>query len=127
MISLVRMIENHDRAMEYDLMTRTGRTLAEYMNMGAAGKVALLSFMKYLPPDAELAKEMHPEYEEYLPWMGTLKTNALIADLYDAFVAVHTEKGKQPQLYPRPNNNKKKIGRGAIPVSKFKDWFFGRT
>ena len=40
-LSLVRIIRDHDRALEYDLMTRTGRTLSEYAEMGAAGKVAL--------------------------------------------------------------------------------------
>ena len=45
-LSLVQLIEEHDRALEYDLMTRTGRTLTEYMEMGAAGMVALISFIK---------------------------------------------------------------------------------
>ena len=45
-LSLVQTINDYDRALEYDLMTRTGRTLSEYINMGAAGMVALLSFIK---------------------------------------------------------------------------------
>lgn len=126
-ISLVRLIDKHGRALEYDLMTRTGRTLAEYMNMGAAGKVALISFINYLPIESELNKELKPENAEYLQWRDPLKTNAILADFFDAFIAVHTKEGCQPAKYPRPNaNDKKKIGKGAIPVSEFKNWFFGR-
>lgn len=102
-------------------MTRTGRTLAEYTEMGAAGKVALLSFINYLPPDSALRTEMDPD-NETREWLTTLKTNKILADLFDAFVAANTRKGRRAKEYPRPKQ-KKKIGSGAIPISEFWDWW----
>ena len=102
-------------------MTRTGRTLTEYMDMGAAGLVALLSFINYLPPDSALFQSMHPD-DENGPWFTTVKTNAILADLYDVYVASHTKKGVNPQKYPRPKE-KQKIGKDPIPISEFWDWW----
>ena len=44
-------------------MTRTGRTLEEYMDMGAAGKVALISFIENLPIDSALDHAINPKDE----------------------------------------------------------------
>lgn len=122
-LSLVQTIEDHDRALEYDLMTRTGRTLSEYMEMGAAGKVALLSFINYLPPDSELRKAMDPQ-NEFGEWHTTMKTNVILADLFDVFVKANTKKGRKAKTYPRPKQ-RRKIGSGAIPMSEFWDWWNG--
>lgn len=124
-ISLVQLIEDHGRALEYDLMTRTGRTLFEYLNMGAAGKVALLSFIRYLPMDSALNREMDPK-DETAEWNTTRKTNAILADMFDAFSAVHTKKGRKPFEYPRPKANKR-IGKGAIPIKDFWEWWNGQN
>ncbi len=102
-------------------MTRTGRTLDELMSIGAAGKVALLSFIKYLPPDSALNQAMNPK-DEYGAWYTTAKTNGILADLFDVFVAANTKKGRKPQTYPRPHKNQK-LGSGAIPISQFWDWW----
>ena len=104
-------------------MTRTGRTLTEYINMGAAGKVALLSFINHLPPDSELRAEMEPQ-DEFGEWYTTKKTNMILADLFDVFVQSKTKKGRKAKEYPRPKQ-KKRIGRGAIPISEFWDWWNG--
>ena len=115
------MINDHGRALEYDLMTRTGRTLNEYMTMGAAGKVALLSFIRYLPPDSALWREMNPKDDMWL-WTTPTKTNVILADLFDAFVMANSKKGRRPKEYPRPKE-KKTIGKGAIPIKDFWDWW----
>lgn len=120
-LSLVRLLEEHDRALEYDLMTLTGRTLDEYMRMGAAGKVALLSFIKYLPPESALMRELNPKDETW-QWSTTQQTNVLLADLFDAFSIVHTRKGRKPFEYPRPKK-KQGIGKGAIPIKDFWEWW----
>lgn len=117
------MIQEHDRALEYDLMTRTGRTLTEYLNMGAAGKVALISFIGHLPPDSALYRELHPG-DETVEWYRTLQTNKILADIYDVFVAAHSKKGHRPKPYPRPQR-KQKFGRGAIPIEDFMKWWRG--
>ena len=105
-------------------MTRAGRTLDEMVNMGAAGLVALLSFIENLPIDSALYQEMNPK-DEFAAWQSPAKTNTILADIYDAFVAVHTKKGRQPSFYPRPKVNQS-IGKGAIPVSEFWDWWEGK-
>ena len=120
-LSLVRTIQEHDRALEYDLMTRTGRTLSEYEDMGAGGRLALVSFISYLPPDSAYRTETEPD-NEYREWFTTLKTNKILADLFDVTVASHTPKGRKVKEYPRPKD-KKKIGRGAVPISEFWDWW----
>ena len=123
-IGLVRIIREHDRALEYDLMTRTGRTLGEYLNMGATGLVALISFVENLPIDSALGKSIYPK-DEFGEWHRTLKTNAILADIYDVLVAANTKKGHRPKPYPRPQDNKNIIGSGAIPISEFWDWWNG--
>lgn len=115
------MINEYDRALEYDLMTRTGRTLDEYMDMGAAGMVALISFIKFLPPDSALNQDMNPK-DEFGAWYGSYKTNAILADLFDAFVRANTDKKRHVIPYPRPRE-KRGIGHGAIPISQFDDWW----
>ena len=122
-LSLVQIIRDHDRALEYDLMTRTGRTLSEYAEMGAAGKVALLSFINYLPPDSQLRQAMDPQ-DEVGEWSTVKKTNIILADIFDVFVSANTKKGHKAKQYPRPKQ-KRKIGSGAIPISEFWDWWNG--
>ena len=102
-------------------MTRTGRTLTEYIDMGAAGLFALLSFVNHIPPDAALRMEMEPD-NEAVEWFGTFKTNKILADIFDVFVAANTKKGHKVIEYPRPKP-KQRIGRGAIPISEFWDWW----
>ena len=102
-------------------MTRTGRTLNEYLEMGAAGRLALISFINYLPPDSALYQSENPK-DEVGDWFTTKKTNVILADIFDAFLAANTKKGKKPKAYPRPQQ-KQTIGKGAIPVSQFWDWW----
>ena len=91
------------------------------MEMGAAGRVALLSFINHLPPDSALRAAMDPG-SETSEWFTTLKTNKILADLFDVFVAANTRKGQKRTKYPRPKE-KRRIGRGAIPISQFWDWW----
>lgn len=102
-------------------MTRTGRTLGEIMSMGAAGTVALVSFLKYLPPDSALFREMNPD-DEFWPWYTQVQTNKILADLFDVVVAANTKKGRRPKEYPRPKK-KKSIGKGAIKIKDFWSWW----
>lgn len=102
-------------------MTRTGRTLTEYVNMGAAGMVALVSFIENLPIDSALYKASHPK-DEMPAWTETLKTNAILADIFDAFMAANTKKGRQIKPYPRPQR-KEGIGKGAVTIDEFWAWW----
>ena len=91
------------------------------MNIGAAGLVALLSFINYLPPDSALRAAMDPQ-DEFGDWYTTRKTNVILADLYDAFVASKTKKGRKAKEYPRPRQ-RKRIGKGAVPIDEFWAWW----
>lgn len=102
-------------------MTRTGRTLEEYMDMGAAGLVALVSFTQNLPIDSALLQAMNPK-DEFGAWHKTVKTNSILADIFDLLMAVNTKNGRKPKTYPRPQEHRN-IGRGAIPVSEFWEWW----
>ena len=122
MTGLAMALRSHGRAVEYDLMTRTGRTLSEYMEMGAAGKVALVSFLRFLPPDSAYFREVHPR-DEMGAWSSTLKTNSILADIFDVIVRANSKKGRKPKPYPRPNARTQGIGNGAIPVGEFDKWW----
>ena len=93
--------------------------------MGAAGKVALLSFIHYLPADSALNRERDPKNES-AEWNTTTKTNVILADIFDAFSVVHTKKGRKPFEYPRPKANKR-IGKGAITLDAMREFIRGRT
>ena len=71
--------------------------------------------------------------EELANYATPLHIAAQIADLYDLiqalYISLTTPKGRSPRPlkpYPRPwARNEQKIGRGAIPVSEFDDWYYG--
>lgn len=94
------------------------------MDMGAAGMVALISFIQNLPPDSALNRSMNPD-DEFGPWYTIMQTNRILADLFDAFVAANTRKGRKAKQYPRPTK-KQKIGKGAIPIKDFWNWWNGK-
>ena len=118
MTSLALVLRDHAQAFEYDAMTGTGRTLAEIAR-APGGVAALVSLMRYLPPDSATYREMNPD-DEVPAWCTAMKTNAILADLVDAYVAVHSN--GRPKPYPRPGGGKR-IGKGAIRVKDFERWW----
>jgi len=130
-ISLARIVQKHEAALDYDLQTRAGRTLGEYLDMGAAGKVALCHFVRYLDADSTTAREAGGlDAQE---WSTTFKTNAVLADLYDAvswltYVTIAKDsktKPKKPKPYPRPwlKGEVQKFGKAPVKISEFWDWW----
>lgn len=77
-------------------------------------------------------RELNPETS---PWASSIKTNAILADIYDLLavmnsnlIAVHTGKpAKKPKPYPRPgkreNGDTQHFGSGALPPDKLREWF----
>lgn len=123
MTRLALAVRDHGQALEYDLMTRTGRTLAEYVSQGPDGRIALAAFLCYAPPDSMVYRETHPG-DELPEWATRIKTNAILADMYDAFAAAHTRKGRRAKPYQRPGDKGgRTIGRGAIPIRDFDAWW----
>ena len=83
---------------------------------------------------SRLPMDVQPLIEKkYGGWAGTLQTNAILADIYDALAAFNTSyvaanskhKPKKPEQYPRPWAKKKtkRIGRDAIPITQFDNWW----
>lgn len=114
-------------------MTKTGRTLGEYMDMGAAGIVALVHFVSHIDVDSALMRSI--DDVDVAEWGSNLKTNVMLADVFDAiamfgynFAVAHSKhKPQKPKPYPRPwIKNEEKIGKGAIPVAQFWDWWTGK-
>ncbi len=117
-------------------MCRAGATLADL-----GGRVpwsALVSFVAYLGPDSALYLAQNPEDGLfYQPW----RAQFVLADVFDALAAWATgwatanrKKGSpkpaKPKPYPRPGANDKgvegqRIGRGAIPIKDFDEWWEG--
>lgn len=119
------MIDDHAGAVNYDLLTRTGYTLDDVG--GRLSWSALSSFIRNLGTDSALARDMGKS----TGWESTLKTNAILADIYDLLQVIHRDlcslggnKPKKIKPYPRPGRDKdtKRIGKGAMPYYQLREW-----
>lgn len=79
--------------------------------------------------DGEIARELDPDLAA---WGSTVKTNAILADIYDILALINAnmvamgsgKRAKKPNTYKRPGDNeKKKIGKNALPPDQLKEWF----
>lgn len=129
-LSLARFADEHSKALEYDLITKTGYTLDDIGS--ALSWSALSSFISKLDIDSALGRELNPKWAD---WSTTLKTNLILANIYDALnqlnsnvVAAYSGKKSKPvKPYPRPfelqNENTKHFGSKPMPVNKLREWF----
>jgi len=125
-------VRDHASALDYDLMTRTGRTLAEYLGMGADGMSALAHFCRHLDADSATWREV-AGHADYAAWSDRLMAVRLLADLYDLvnvfrwqYVGSRSKKKpKKPKPYPTPwsRPETKHFGKDPVKVSKFWDWW----
>lgn len=104
-------------------MERLGITLAQANRYGWHNVAA---FVRHLGQGSYLWAYKHPDEAAYF---SPLHTAAQLADLYD-LVNTARRDGKKgaraPKPYPRPwAKDKKRIGRGAIPVRDFDAWYYG--
>ena len=124
------LIEEHGAALEYDLLTMTHYQLRDVG--GALSWGALLHFVQKLPRTSALSRELVPTTEEER-WADGSNVSALLADIFDLLNAFRNEaavKGtkhsaKRSKPYPRPwlKPRTRHIGKGAIPISKFEEWW----
>lgn len=127
----MRIIQKHESALDYDLQTRTGRTLGEYLDLGPAGRVALVHYLRHASPDTALAQEAGGM--DAAEWSSVLKTNAILADLFDKlneyehnYIAANSRhKPKRPKPYPRPwvKGEAQKFGKDPVPIKEFWGWW----
>lgn len=88
------------------------------------------AFIRHEPPESALARELYPEHAE---WATRVKTNAILADIYDVLTSINANliaigsgrAAKKPKPYPRPvkNDDERHIGRGALPRDELRAWF----
>lgn len=127
MISLAEFVEEHSEALTYDLITRTNYQLNDIG--GALTWSSLNSFIKYLPGDSALARDLG---KPSAIWDSRIKTNAILADIYDLLqLLIANLSGKKQNItpYPRPGreeNTKRKFGQGAMPYNELREWIRGR-
>lgn len=106
-------------------MTRTRYTLDDVG--GALSWRSLLAFIKYLGSDSALARDLGKS----TGWEETIKTNAILADCFDLLQTMraeqvwwHNKKRLKTKPYPRPgadNDNKRKLGKGPVPVDELRE------
>jgi len=79
--------------------------------------------------NSEIARELDPDLAS---WSGTVKTNAILADIYDMLAMINANicamgsgtRAKKPKQYTRPGDNKKRhIGNNAMPPDQLREWF----
>lgn len=112
-------------------MVQTGRTLDEYMAMGAPGVVALAHYNAHLDADTATFRAVQG-LTDYMEWSTNFKQAAILADLYDltgnigAALAVKGSKKKPQKIkpYPRPwATAGRVVGRAAVKVKEFWNWW----
>lgn len=133
-VGLARFVEEHGQALSYDLLTRTHYQLDDIG--GSLSWASLYAFIKNLEGNSALAKELGKPTE----WETTLKTNTILADIFDMLLVIHADlvswashgkKKANNKPYPRPgkgeDKNTRKLGSGAMPLDQLREWFRGRS
>lgn len=126
-LSLARFADDHSEAIEYDLMTKTQYTLDDIG--GALPWRSLSSFIKNLDSGSALARDLGKS----TGWEDTIRTNAILADIYDLLQRINSnivaigdgKPTKNIKPYPRPGrdeDNTRKIGKGGLPVDELREW-----
>lgn len=75
-------------------------------------------------------RELNPDISA---WSTTLKTNAILADIFDVLAMINAnlnaigsgKPAKKPKLYPRPNQKnegEQHFGAGALPRDELREW-----
>ena len=124
------MNEKTDGALDADLMRTIG---VPFESCHLIGWHNAATMARWLRAD-EGSYTWRAEHPEEASYREGLQHSAQLADIYDLlcsfavmFAQAHSKsKPKQPGRYPRPwEKNERKIGRGAIPVADFDDWYYG--
>ena len=116
--------------MENDLLIKTGHQIEDIgrtLSWGAFG-----AFLKKEEADSALFKELNPEIAA---WSGTMKTNAILADIFDVLTSINAnlvaigsgKHAKKPKPYPRPwktaPDEEKHFGKDALPPEELREWY----
>lgn len=128
-IGLAKFIQEHRKAIQSDLLRQTGYELEDVGR--SLSWDALNAFLKFPGPDSALLREINPETAD---WAGQMKTNAILADIWDLLSVINAnlvalgsgKPSKKPKQYPRPNkkehDDEQRIGSGALPADQLRKW-----
>lgn len=123
-MGLVDLCEKHTDALNYDLFTKTGYTIDDIGDKIGWG--AFYSFVKNLNESSALSRDLN---QEVYTWGTTLKTNVILADIFDMLSAIHYTlasmggKPKKPKPYPRPGQKDKSVEHfGKDGVKDIRSW-----
>ena len=133
-IALIRLNEDTEGAIDYDLMTSMGIRFADAPSALGWGGVAI--FTRHLPQDSATARSLQPDEAAFA---SPLHLAAMIADLIDLvqafrwqFESANTPESRpapqRPKPYPRPGaqgDSGQKFGAEPIPISDFDSWYYG--
>lgn len=107
---------------------QTGYTLDDVG--GALSWSALGAFLHQVAPDGAIAHELEPDVAAF---SGTLKTNVILADIYDLLAQINAnlvagfsrKRSQKPKRYPRPGGDEKRhYGKNnSLPVNELDSWF----
>lgn len=91
---------------------------------------ALLAFLRHLPPDSALRREIDPD----VAWLTDEKLALLLAHVSDqlawlqyTLVKANGGRPKKPKPIPRPGvkDTTQVVGRDPIPIKDFDRWYYG--
>lgn len=130
-ISLAEFVGEHREAVERDLLTETGHELSDVGS--TLSWSALKSFLSQIKLGSALGEELNPEISA---WSTRKKTNEILADIFDILQVINAQlrviashkPGRKPEPYDRPGQEKgkKRIGKGALPLSQMREWIENR-
>lgn len=92
----------------------------------------VIAYARHLAADSG-SHVWRAKYNEESNYATPLHLAAQLADVYDLiqalYIALTTKQGRKPRPlkpYPRPwAKDRRQIGKGAIPISQFDQWYYG--
>lgn len=99
---LHRLLTEHGEALEADLAEHYGKRLRDLIT-GAMTWRELACYVKGLPQESRVAREMHGEVASWST------TDRILADVFDVLAVANWQRGgnknaPRPQAYPRPKD-----------------------
>lgn len=127
-ISLAGFVDGHYKAVEADLI-RYGYNVKDVGH--SLSWSALHSFLSNIDIDSAVMRETNPELYR---WNTRLKTNAILADIYDTLAMINAnivafaerKQTKMPKPYPRLKDDSDHIGADAVPVKELRKMFVSK-
>lgn len=96
------------------------------------GWAEMVNIVRHLPDDSATWRALHPDEA---PWTSRLALAHFLADIHDAitglawlFASAHSKsRPKRPRPYPVPwaKGEEQRLGKDAIAIADFDEWYYG--